>query len=160
MPLWTSISCEKDNPKSRIERKVITDKERNDLLEVYPNISISQVIKIDEQTIGINGQETRQVNYVIIDNEIALQYPIIYLPDGSFRESPFASHKCDIKEYDPKYKTVIQEAEKAVRQRMKEKNITGIGSCYTFWEWKKEYLKKKGFKWKSPSELNPGILYD
>ena len=37
----------------------------------------------------------------------------------------------------------------------------GTGFCHVLWQMQKKVLKRDyGINWKSPSELNPHILYD
>ena len=68
--------------------------------------------------------------------------------------------KHDKKENDPRYETQIRAAEQEAEQQLatiKDKE----GYCHYFWKEKKRFLWEKfGIKWKSPAELNPGIIFD
>ena len=68
--------------------------------------------------------------------------------------------KYDAIEYDPEFKDIIKSVDQKARDKMECESISGIGSIHTFWEFKKGLLKKEGIDWRSPSELNPGILFD
>ena len=35
-----------------------------------------------------------------------------------------------------------------------------MGTCHAYWACKKELLKQRGIDWKSPSEMNPDIIFD
>lgn len=35
-----------------------------------------------------------------------------------------------------------------------------MGTCHRYWARKKELLKQRGIDWKSPSEMNPDIIFD
>ena len=55
----------------------------------------------------------------------------------------------------------------AIREELEEKIIAkigkpcGMGYCYKYWSAKKQILKADyGIDWRSPSELNPHILFD
>ena len=70
----------------------------------------------------------------------------------------------DVKEFDLKYKEIMKGAEKEAKITLKK--IFSIsprdrGYRYLFWPEKKRILKEKyRLDWRSPAELNPGILYD
>ena len=68
----------------------------------------------------------------------------------------------DSKERDPKYKERIRKADKEADEELKRRGIKeGLGYCCSFWSEKKKILKEKyNLEWKSPQELNPGVLFD
>lgn len=35
-----------------------------------------------------------------------------------------------------------------------------MGFCFAYWDEKKKALAKRGIKWRSPMEMNPGVLFD
>jgi len=68
------------------------------------------------------------------------------------------------KEKDPKYKDIINKAEKEAEDIL-EKECPGgkyeMGYCYGFWEEKKKILKEKyNIDWMAPDECNPLIMFD
>lgn len=67
--------------------------------------------------------------------------------------------KVDMVEYSYKYSTIKDELEELI---VKEIGRGGyLGYCHLYWATKKRILKEKySIDWKSPSELNPHILYD
>ena len=67
--------------------------------------------------------------------------------------------KVDMVEYSYKYSTIKGELEELI---VKEIGRGGyLGYCHLYWATKKRILKEKySIDWKSPSELNPHILYD
>ena len=70
----------------------------------------------------------------------------------------------DVKEIDPKYRNIIKKVDKEVEENIESKfpgMSKTMGFCHSFWNEKKRILKEKyGIDWRSPSELNPGTLYD
>ena len=110
----------------------VEDSGLKELLEIHPDILPSWVKIIDEEEAGVNGQIACQVNYVIIDGDIAWRYPVLYFEDSSFEECFWDSGRCDAKEYDPKFKDIIEEVNQKVNERMKRENIRGIGSIHAF----------------------------
>ena len=56
-----------------------------------------------------------------------------------------------------------EEIEKAVEAKIIAEIGEGgyLGYCHSYWAAKKRILKEEyGIDWKSPSELNPGVLFD
>jgi hypothetical protein len=98
-------------------------------------------------------------SYILVDGDLCWRYVVQFNPDGSV--DYVDSSVIDAKEVDPKYKAVIEEVDKAVGEEMeKVGSARKIGSCHRYWGLKKEKLREKGIDWRSPSEINPNILYD
>ncbi|MBP9867136.1 MAG: hypothetical protein KBC41_03625 [Candidatus Pacebacteria bacterium] len=72
------------------------------------------------------------------------------------------SQKIDPKERDPILGKIIRQAHKeAVVQLLEEKFPEGLGYCHVLWGRQQQILKEKyGVDWKSPSDMNPEIMYD
>jgi len=101
----------------------------------------------------------RWVNHRIIDGEIAWDYHMQFKADGSLNYS--SSSKCDARDYDQKYKQIMEDVTNDVTAQMQQDGSFGkFGSCHHFWKLKKDKLKAKGIDWRSPTELNPGTSYD
>ena len=68
----------------------------------------------------------------------------------------------DMVEKTPAYKKVEKEVEAEAEKVVKANGLEGrMGACHTFWEAKKEILKKKyRIDWRDPAELNPGVIFD
>lgn len=99
------------------------------------------------------------VNYRIIDKEIAWNYFVQFKADG--RVNYISKQKSDAKEYDERYKGIVEQVNKEVTVQMQQNGSYGkFGSCHQFWHLKKDKLKAKGIDWRSPTELNPGTSYD
>ena len=68
--------------------------------------------------------------------------------------------KHDPQEDDPRLKKVIEAAEKEAEENLADLP-KGRGFCHKLWAEKKRILKEKyGIQWKSPSDMNPFILFD
>jgi hypothetical protein len=68
-------------------------------------------------------------------------------------------------EDDPRYLEVLDEVEQETKTRMKKDGWpdkpTFLGWCHLYWGYKKRVLwEKHGISWRSPAEMNPGLLYD
>lgn len=55
------------------------------------------------------------------------------------------------------YLAVIDEVEEKIDQN---RTFKGMGSCFEIWDLKQQYLLEKGIHWKSPSALNPRVMFD
>lgn len=63
-------------------------------------------------------------------------------------------------ELTPEYLAIRDELEAEIDKRL-EGVPRGLGFCHIYWHTKKTVLKEKyGIDWKSPAELNRGIIFD
>ena len=60
-------------------------------------------------------------------------------------------------EMGEEYLAVIDEVEEKID---KNRTLWGMGSCHEVWNLKFQYLLEKGISWKSPSVLNPRVMFD
>ena len=100
----------------------------------------------------------RWAQYSLVDGGLGWEYYVSFRADGSLES--ILGTRCDAKEFDAKYAKVIKQVEAEADAEMKRDGIVGLGSVHTFWSLKREKLKAKGIEWKSPSELNPGTMFD
>lgn len=72
------------------------------------------------------------------------------------------SQEIDPQERDPIIGKIIRQAGKEADQQLKdEKFPEGMGYCHVLWGRQQQILKEKyNIDWKTPSEMNPYILYD
>jgi hypothetical protein len=112
-----------------------------------------------EASWAVTGEVCRWVSYTLTDGGIGWKYDLCFKANGHLAYA--GESKCDAKEFDAKYKKLIQDAEAEARARMRKDGTLGrLGSCHQFWRLKQEILKASGVEWKPPSELNPGTIYD
>ena len=65
----------------------------------------------------------------------------------------------DAVEYSDRYLLIEREMETLVRAEIGEGNY--LGFCHLYWEVKKRVLWEKfGIEWHSPSDRNPGVIFD
>jgi hypothetical protein len=91
-----------------------------------------------------------RVSYALVDGEVAWQYLVQFKADGSL--DYIREEKCDAKEYDTKYQTLVKDADEEAQAEMKRRQEEDV---QIFWQLKKEKLKAKGIDWQTPAELNP-----
>ncbi len=56
-------------------------------------------------------------------------------------------------------KKVMDEVEAEIEEIFKGQP-RGMGFCHVYWNCKKELLKRRGYGWQSPRDLNPDVIYD
>ncbi|MBE6634384.1 MAG: hypothetical protein E7620_08615 [Ruminococcaceae bacterium] len=67
--------------------------------------------------------------------------------------------KYDPIEDTPEFQAIKEELDKKIIARIGEKH--GMGYCHLYWSVKRNILKKDyGIEWRSPAEMNPGVLFD
>ena len=67
--------------------------------------------------------------------------------------------KHDPVEWTARYEEVIDEVEKIVADRLAD-HPRGMGFCHAYWHELTEVLSDYGIEWRSPSRMNPGVMFD
>ena len=67
--------------------------------------------------------------------------------------------KSDPIEYSEQFEAVIDEVEKDLYKHFKDEP-RGMGFCFGFWSKKRELLAERGIEWRTPSEMNPRVMFD
>lgn len=104
----------------------------------------------------VNRWDTIQIGHTILSgDDIWKHMP----PINTYRKG---SLYYDQVELTDKYKAVIDKVEKKVDRKLKFHPSNGrLGYCHVYWETKQSILKKKyGIDWRTPSELNPKVMFD
>lgn len=68
--------------------------------------------------------------------------------------------KSDPLERQPEWEELYYEVEKEVESAIPEDFPRGMGFCHMYWHTKQNVLARKGIQWRSPSEMNPRVLFD
>ena len=67
--------------------------------------------------------------------------------------------KVDPVQATPEWDEVIYEVEKEVDEQLKDEPRC-MGFCHSYWSAKRAALARRGIEWRSPSAMNPGIMFD
>lgn len=67
--------------------------------------------------------------------------------------------KTDPVQASEKWEEVIYEVEKEVEEELKD-DPRGMGFCHAYWSAKRAALARRGIEWKSPSAMNPKVMFD
>ena len=79
---------------------------------------------------------------------------------GQFDQIKKSGHlKSDPVEWTARYEEVIDEVERIVEERLSD-HPRGMGFCFAYWHEKAEVLEQFGVEWRSPSSMNPDVMFD
>ena len=67
--------------------------------------------------------------------------------------------KVDPVQATPEWEEVIYDVEKDVDEEL-EDEPRGMGFCHIYWSAKRAALARRGIEWKSPSVMNPRVMFD
>ena len=67
--------------------------------------------------------------------------------------------KVDPVQATPEWEDVIYEVEKEVAEELKAEP-RGMGFCFNYWSAKRAALARRGIEWRSPSAMNPRVMFD
>ena len=67
--------------------------------------------------------------------------------------------KVDPVQATPEWEKVIYEVEKEVDEELKDE-ARGMGFCHSYWSAKRAALARRGIEWRSPSAMNPRVMFD
>ena len=67
--------------------------------------------------------------------------------------------KVDPVQATKEWENVIYEVEKEVDEQLKDEP-RGMGFCFAYWSAKRAALARRGIQWRSPSAMNPGVMFD
>lgn len=67
--------------------------------------------------------------------------------------------KHDPVEWTARWEEVIDEADRKAEENLEEMP-RGMGFCHSFWHERAAALASLGIEWRSPSRMNPGVLFD
>ena len=67
--------------------------------------------------------------------------------------------KVDPVQATPEWEKVIHEVEKELDEQLKDEP-RGMGFCHSYWSAKRAALARRGIEWRSPSAMNPRVMFD
>ena len=67
--------------------------------------------------------------------------------------------KVDPVQATPEWEEVIYEVEEEVDEELKDE-LRGMGFCFGYWSAKRAALARRGIEWRSPSAMNPRVMFD
>lgn len=98
-----------------------------------------------------------------VDNWIYLLAWIVENPTGDHAidcwESSERGLKSDPIQATAEWEKAIYDVEKEVDEELKDEPRC-MGFCFTYWSAKRSALARRGIEWRSPSEMNPKVIFD
>ena len=133
-----------------------------DVLYDHPRLKL-RLMQCQLDTLNeIEIQENHELGLTMdLEEEIFEQERNIRLADeGKLDEIPQKGHlKHDPVEWTSRYEEVIDEVERELEEELKDEPRY-MGFCFAYWSAKKAALARRGVKWRSPNQMNPGVIFD
>ena len=82
-----------------------------------------------------------------------------HVSDEAFREKYGRLLKSDPIERTPMWESIYVEVEEECDRRLGDIS-RGMGFCHAHWSTMSQVLAERGIKWRSPSRMNPGVMFD
>ena len=67
--------------------------------------------------------------------------------------------KFDPVERTPQWEAMYYEVERECDRRLGD-TPRGMGFCFAYWSTLRQVLHERGIDWRSPSEMNPRVMFD
>lgn len=143
-----------------IENEFDTPKEKASILSAIASYlddycSPRLCLEIAEYIKGLNPDD--EENNVWI--ELLQDYLNTEFPMEEYCKKYEKTLKFDPVERTAKWEEVIYDVEKECAEILKDEP-KGMGFCFSYWSTKKAVLGKYGIDWKSPSQMNPNVMFD
>ncbi len=109
-------------------------------------------------------EQLKEHPYMIEDTENAIARLQDYIDtehvsDAAFREKYDRFLKADPIERTPAWETIYYEVEKECDRRLGD-TPRGMGFCFAHWSTMRQVLAERGIAWRSPSQMNPRVMFD
>lgn len=116
-------------------------------------------LKVLERMEAAEGKESELSGYLREDIRI-LKDNISYADSGRYDMIVTRGHlRHDPVEWTARWEEVIDAAEKEAYESL-EGEPRGMGFCFGYWHAKTAALARYGISWRSPSIMNPGVIFD
>lgn len=125
---------------------------------------LDQMVETESPRLCISmREEMRRLNPDDADNEKDLamlrDFIDLSLPMEDFCKRHRRHLKFDPVERTEIYEKVIPDVEREVADELKG-HPRGMGFCFAYWSAKRAAFADRGIQWKSPSLMNPGVMFD
>ena len=141
---------------SAVSRMVDTIFERPRLKLKLLDFELTVLRRIEAQT----GHDMSICEHV--SNELSFYYRNIkYADSGDFASIEQRGNlKHDPIEWSAEYERIIDDVEKKVGELLSDEP-RGMGFCFVYWPTLQRILfQDYGIRWRSPAEMNPGVIFD
>lgn len=109
---------------------------------------------------ALNDHELSHAEY--LERDISLYKRNIHFADNNQLdqiEETGRFLKKDPVEWTARWEEVIDEADRMAEEKLKGYS-RGMGFCHGYWHERQKALRKLGVVWRTPSEMNPGTMFD
>lgn len=112
------------------------------------------------QRIEAQADHDLSITEDVVNKIILYRRNIAYADKGELDKIEKEGHlKHDPIEWTAQWEDIIDEADKKTFRRLRG-HPRGMGFCFAYWHERREVLNTYGIDWKSPSVMNPSVLFD
>lgn len=134
-----------------------------DVLYDHPSLTL----KLLEFKLSVLHRIEAQHDHELAETEDVMQKISLYrhnidcADNGDFDNiRPIGHLKHDPVEWTAEYESNIDEANRKIETQLDD-IPRGMGFCFAYWHAKQQVLKDDyGIEWKTPSQMNPGVIFD
>lgn len=121
---------------------------------------LSMELKLLRRIESLSGHEL-SLSEDVMEEISFFRRNIGYADNGEYDRIEQRGHlKYDPVEWSAGYESIIDEAEKKIDARL-EDFPRGMGFCFAYWHEKQSVLYEDyGIEWRTPSQMNPGVIFD
>lgn len=98
----------------------------------------------------IEGACRKWADYIDIDN----------VTDDEWRKRYSRHLRFDPVERTERWEALYEQVEAEINEEMDPDTPRGMGFCFYYWSAKRDVLMRHGIDWRSPSAMNPGVMFD
>ncbi len=124
-----------------------------------------ELLRYERQQLSLaTDEELKDHPYLVEDTEQAIKRLEDYIDtehvsDAAFREKYDRFLKADPIERTPAWEATYYEVEKECDRRLGD-TPRGMGFCFAHWSTMRQVLAERGIRWRSPSVMNPRVMFD
>ncbi len=133
-----------------------------EIIEEHPRLKCDLLrlqVMVLQRICSLQGREMNLIDYLREDIS-ALDYNISLADKGKFdsiRQDGILKH--DPIEWSAAWEENIDAVDKKVYEELAD-HPRGMGFCFAFWSARRAALAECGIEWRSPSMMNPGVMFD
>lgn len=121
------------------------------LLELE-SLVLLRIESLHDRDLSVTEDIDREINRLGFNIEYADNGRLdLIVDDGHLKHDPV--------EWTARWEEVVDEADRIVDRKLAG-HPRGMGFCFAYWHERKIALGKFGVDWRSPAEMNPGVMFD
>ncbi len=129
-----------------------------------PRLTLKILRYMREKLALATDEQLKEHPYKVVDTENAIARLQDYIDTENISGAEFMKKhdrflKADPIERTPEWEAICYEVEKECDRRLGD-TPRGMGFCFAYWSTKRQVLAERGIEWRSPSQMNPRVMFD